>query len=219
MFELDHIFIFTQKEAPEAEALIDLGLEEGPRNIHPGQGTSNRRFFFEQTFLELLWVYDEAEVQSAMIASTRLWERSRSQETGFSPFGLCVRPTIEALAQQENLLIPETWGYKPPYLPPRTQIDVAQNDAYPAEPMLFQTPFGRKSARETQHPLGMRDITKVTLHSPIIGQYSAAMKALLKMNWLTIEAADTFHLTIEFDGGKQQRVKHFSPDLPLTIKR
>ena len=44
MIELDHIFVFTSAGAPEAESLIELGFEEGPGNVHPGQGTSNRRF-------------------------------------------------------------------------------------------------------------------------------------------------------------------------------
>jgi hypothetical protein len=52
-------------------ALIELGLEEGPRNVHPGQGTSNRRFFFEQNFLEFLWVHNEAEAQSSVTAPTQ----------------------------------------------------------------------------------------------------------------------------------------------------
>jgi hypothetical protein len=38
-------------------------LTEGTPNIHPGQGTANRRFFFRNAMLELLWVNDEQFVQ------------------------------------------------------------------------------------------------------------------------------------------------------------
>jgi hypothetical protein len=41
------------KGAPEAEALLRVGLREGAGNTHPGQGTACRRFFFENAYLEL----------------------------------------------------------------------------------------------------------------------------------------------------------------------
>ena len=58
---LDHFFILTEKSAPEAELLTEFGLIEGTSNDHPGQGTANRRFFFSNTTLELLYVRDANE--------------------------------------------------------------------------------------------------------------------------------------------------------------
>ncbi len=43
--ELDHVFILVEPEARVADLLIEQGFKEGTRNQHPGQGTSNRRFF------------------------------------------------------------------------------------------------------------------------------------------------------------------------------
>ncbi len=63
-FELDHCFIWTEVGAPEADLLIEFGLTEGQSNMHPGQGTANRRFFFENVMLELLWVHNKTEAQS-----------------------------------------------------------------------------------------------------------------------------------------------------------
>lgn len=51
-----------------------FGLTEGTSNSHPEQGTANRRFFFPNAMLELLWVHDEHEAQSPLVAPTRLWE-------------------------------------------------------------------------------------------------------------------------------------------------
>lgn len=45
VFELDHLFILTGIGAYEAEHLVSFGLVEGTSNTHPGQGTTNRRFF------------------------------------------------------------------------------------------------------------------------------------------------------------------------------
>jgi hypothetical protein len=59
MPELDHIYCLCPAEAEvAARALARIGLTEGSRNSHPGQGTACRRFFFENAYLELLWVSD-----------------------------------------------------------------------------------------------------------------------------------------------------------------
>ncbi|HBU86299.1 MAG TPA: glyoxalase-like domain protein, partial [Acinetobacter sp.] len=54
--EVDHIFICVQSGAPEAETLKKFGLTEGSSNKHPGQGTENRRFFFKNSFIELIFL-------------------------------------------------------------------------------------------------------------------------------------------------------------------
>src|SRR5262245_20497294 len=92
LMEFDHLFICTNSGASEADRLLEFGLTEGTRNIHLGQGTESRRFFFRNAMLEFLWVRDEREVQSDLISPTRLWERWRYRQTGYSPFGICFRP-------------------------------------------------------------------------------------------------------------------------------
>jgi hypothetical protein len=41
--QLDHVFVCCDVGDPEAEGLRQIGLVEGTRNVHPGQGTENRR--------------------------------------------------------------------------------------------------------------------------------------------------------------------------------
>jgi hypothetical protein len=94
--ELDHIFIMSDVDAPEAAALARIGLVEGPANVHPGQGTACRRFFFRFQYLELLWVHSPAEAQSGTTRRTRLWERWLGREQGSCPFGLVFRPAAGA---------------------------------------------------------------------------------------------------------------------------
>jgi hypothetical protein len=66
-FELDHLFICTKVGAAKAERLIALGLVEGSSSTHPGQSTANRRFFFRNAMLELLWVHNQEEARSEAI--------------------------------------------------------------------------------------------------------------------------------------------------------
>jgi len=179
--EFDHIFIFTEVEAPAVEQLAAFGLTEGQPNVHPGQGTACRRIFFHNVMLELLWVRDAAEVQSDVIASTRLWERSRSHQSGYSPFDLCFRPGDSASSE----LPFASWSYRPPYLPPQLQIDVAANQSHPAEPMIFSIPFGgrpdaypAKKRQPLDHSIGFEEITGLTLTLTPQNSKSAALDAI-----------------------------------------
>ena len=74
--EVDHVFIRARHGAPEAEVLKAFGLTEGTPNKHPGQGSANRRFFFHNFFIELLWLDDEVEVHSEIARPTLLFEQS-----------------------------------------------------------------------------------------------------------------------------------------------
>jgi predicted metal-dependent HD superfamily phosphohydrolase len=130
---LDHLFLFVEPDGPEGDALKRLGLAETYRRAHPGQGTANACFAFDNLFLELLWLTSEAEARSAPIARTRLWERSRWAETGACPFGIAVRGDLAGAG------VP-TWNYRPPYLPEGMAIPVATASDDPALPMVFVSP-------------------------------------------------------------------------------
>ena len=73
--ELDHVFICCDVDAPEADRLVRIGLTEGSGNVHAGQGTANRRFFFEDTYIELLWVCNPGEARSDSVRPAAIWER------------------------------------------------------------------------------------------------------------------------------------------------
>jgi hypothetical protein len=45
--EIDHLFVFIEPDGPEIEALRRLGLVETYRRAHPGQGTANVCFAFD----------------------------------------------------------------------------------------------------------------------------------------------------------------------------
>lgn len=99
--ELDHVFICVSRGGAEAEELVRFGLREGPPNVHAGQGTANRRFFFQNGMLELLWVENPLEAKSQRTAPTRLWERWSARQSGACPFGIIVRP-----AEAESTSVP-----------------------------------------------------------------------------------------------------------------
>jgi tetratricopeptide (TPR) repeat protein len=137
--EFDHVFICVSVGGEEAGALAAFGLTEGTPNVHPGQGTASRRFFFANSYLELLWVTSAEEAQSKAIQPTYLWERWRDRASGVCPLGLGFRPKI----QDDGGAPFSTWEYHPPYLPSPFCLHVATNANLLTEPMLFCLPLGR----------------------------------------------------------------------------
>ena len=219
MFELDHVFICTSENAPEAEHLVQFGLTEGTPNIHPGGGTANRRFFFWNAMLELIWVHDVTEAGSETIRPTHLLERWRGRSSGASPFGICVRPDQPF---RPGLPFP-AWAFHPPYLREPQVMYVADNAAVIEEPMLFYLAFAQRpaAAQVTQpldHPIGFQEVTALKVVSPSRGPVSKAAAALERLDIATFVRGDAHGIEIEFDGGVQGDTRDFRPHLPLVFR-
>jgi hypothetical protein len=223
--ELDHMFICTAVDAPEADLLVAFGLTEGTPNSHPGQGTACRRFFFRNAMLELVWVHDESEARSPLIAPARLWEGWRYRSTGYSPFGICVRPRSIQHGAPQPVLPFATWEYRPPYLPPEQHIDVA-SETSKSEPLLFATPFGGRPDAKVPtehrqllvHPIGVGKITAVHVTLPPDGSISHAARAVQQTGSVSFGSGSEHLAEVEFDHGEQGQSKDFRPTLPLRFR-
>ncbi|HJQ29455.1 MAG TPA: hypothetical protein VJ827_08945 [Rubrobacter sp.] len=222
-FEFDHMFICTEVGAPEADQLAAFGLTEGMPNTHPGQGTACRRFFFHNAMLELVWVRDEGEARSPLVAPTRLWERSLYRSTGYSPFGICLRPNMRHSAPQPALPF-ATWAYRPPYLPSGLHIDVASETSN-GEPMLFATPFGgrpetRLPTEHSQflvHRRGFGEVTSVHITLPRGRPMSRAVHAVQQISGVSFAVGSEHLAEVAFDQGSGHQSADFRPVLPLRI--
>lgn len=214
--DLDHIFVFVESEAPEAQALREFGLTEHIRRVHEGQGTSNVIFSFDNAFLELIWVHDVTEIRSPTIAPTHLWERSQWKSNGASPFGIAVR-----LAEGEEHPPFSCWGYQPPYIPEGHSIPIAANSEDFTEPLIFCSPRKRVTPQDIEdhpkHQFQGRRISGLKLQQPRRKSKSEALWQLTEDKLLRIETGDTFHLTLEFDDATQGEIHDFSTELPLSF--
>ena len=117
--ELDHVFVCTPDREQALETLTAAGLDRGPSRVHHGQGTANDCFYFENAYLELLWMNDESEIRSPAVRPLCLWERIHWRESGASPFGLALRPLAGF-----DLAKLETWPYEAAYLPVGRSIPI-----------------------------------------------------------------------------------------------
>lgn len=220
-FELDHLFIWMEPGAPAAQKLLDFGLTEGPSNVHPGQGTANRRFFFHNAMVELLWVHDIAEAQSELTKPTTLGKRFKQHGQTASSFGLCLRPS------EPNPPEPPFpgWNYRPTYLPAPLSVWIGHNVTQLAEPFLFYLSFAQRTDAKpvekqppTNHDIGFQEITAVKLQSPQLSHPSAELQAVAAIPGITLEVGEAELMEITFDQGQAGQSFNFAPDLPLLFR-
>lgn len=212
--EVDHIFIFSDSLGSEADGLVDLGLTEGSSRVHPGQGTTNRKFYFKNFFLEILWVSDEEEIINERTRPIGLWERANHQANKYARFGLCLK------GPAENKLFSGSHAYRPVYLPDGYAIDVLPNHEFPSLPWTFKLPaFPKKTTPKepTAHLLGIKNLTSVAfgiqkedLRSPFISYFK---------EWahVTFFESSEPQLRITFDGAVSNQ-EIAIPELQLVIR-
>jgi len=200
--------------APEAEGLLGAGLVEGSSNTHPGQGTANRRFFFESGFLELLWVHDEREAQSALTAPTKLWDRWAERGSATNPFGICFSSSDGA----DPILPFPSWAYRPGYLSEGRCMLFADNLPL-SEPELFvlSWPQGQSSpaTEPRRHPLGLCDMRSVSVGRRDLTSIPDSLRAIRDAGLVKVHHSATPELVIEFTS--QKDVRRSVPALGLTL--
>jgi Glyoxalase-like domain len=213
---LDHAFITCAAGAPEAAALTKLGFVEGSRNTHPGQGTANRRFFFDNFMLELLWVENVVDAIGEPTGRTRLWERWSGRERGASPFGVAFGPGEDGTTTAPYA----TWSYRPQYLPPEMAIEIAEGTTL-AEPELFYLPFLRRGADQPSQPRNhtppVRRILGVSVGMPGVANLSRAAQTARDAGMLNYFESNTQLMEIRF-AAVFGYIVDLRPTLPLLFR-
>ncbi len=211
---LDHIFVCSSVGAPGSQVLLDAGLVEGSGNVHPGQGTSNRRFFFEHGFLELLWVHDQSEATSACTRPTRLWDRWSMRAGQANPFGICFAPRLEA----EHSLPFASWAYEPVYLPTGKRIYFAQETTL-SEPELFVLSWPQNPAAGTPQPrahtLPLNSMLEVSVGLSHTEDLSEPMRAARDSGLLKVHRSTRPELVVEFSSPRS--IDLHLPGLAITL--
>lgn len=210
--ELDHVFILCDPGAPQAALLTEAGLVEGPPNHHPGQGSANRRFFFANTVLELIYLVDMEETDREPARGLRL--KNRWLDASASPFGLIVR--------RDNANAPPPfpgWRYYPEYFEDRKFFIVGENSDLLQEPLCICMPdrmpanAGKPRPRNpTMRLSGLRVCVPAEQISPTLAKVAGCPG-------VAIEPGQPHLLELYFgDSGEDQEID-FRPDLPLLVRR
>jgi hypothetical protein len=212
--DIDHVFIFTNDKGKIADELVQFGLTEGSSRVHDGQGTANRKFYFENFFLEILWVHNEEELKSDITKPTGLWQRADFNST-HSPFGLCIVNTDET-----ESLFEDAFKYQAAYFPIGLNIDILKNEQNLNMPWTFRLPFkGQKknSAEPTEHQCGLRNLTKVEFGVSHFDEADWFIQQFLGQEKIKFTLSSTNYLTLIFDDNKNGQTKEFKK-INLKIK-
>lgn len=209
--ELHHFFILVKPGGEVADLLSAIGMQEGTRNKHEGQGTSNRRFNFSNSTLELLWVHDEEEAKNGPGKDMRLAERAR--DTDASPFGI-----IFNRKDDKTLQMPfEGWKYEPLYFQPPWAFHIGSNSKNIKEPLCVYMPF-----IEPTMPKGLDEndlfkvVSEVVVHSPC--EYlSDVIHEVNNADRLSVKKGDEHLMEISFNENREGLSHDFRPNIPLII--
>ncbi|WP_053006094.1 VOC family protein [Kiloniella spongiae] len=210
MLEIDHLFVFVappkEGDTPaEAILLQEAGFVESYRRNHPGQGTTNICYCFDNAYLELLWVNDIADITSPVTRGTKLFERSQWQETNTSPFGIALRPEIPF----------ETWDYRPSFLPTGMSIPITKTSIDAHQPFIFTSPGGQRpdhwrepKSLQQKAPIGAHTISSVSLDIPRGSPQNNDLGTLEKQGLLHLNKGSNAHKMILSLADKNGQVTH-----------
>jgi hypothetical protein len=109
-------------------------------------------------------------------------------------------------------------GYRPVYLPDPLSMQIGE--AGIEEPMWIYLSFMRRAQREgwfTEHPIGVREITRLTLTTPMPLRSNASQK-IIENGVLATRTRATSLLEIEFDGHRRKEHADFRPHLPVIFQ-
>lgn len=207
---IDHVLVFVAPDAPEVARLTSLGLAEDFRRAHPGQGTANVCFCFDNAYLELLWLTAPAEAASCTLARSALLARADWRRSGASPFGIALR------SEDPDASLPfASWDYAAPFLPAGMTIAVAMASDDPRQPLLFRSPGNARPdqwadgrAGERQRAAGFTEIVDLRLAFPPGVAPDPAFGTLITLGLIALEgdaAAPAMELELVRAGGADQR--------------
>jgi hypothetical protein len=225
--ELDHVFIVVSPDAPaEIAALRGAGLTVDTKVArHPEDGTASVAAFFENAYLELIWVDAAASVPQDH-AATAAWFRGAAawRTSGQSPFGLGLRRVkgdtapLPVPVQRESA----PWlGSGAAYEVLRRPAESRASDFFIVPPRAAVTTWFDRVRRDApallKHPGGGHAITRVVQYGPA-AQEPAAFQRLRPARLEFVRAAKPV-IEVQLDGGVTGRKIELRPALPLVIVR
>ena len=214
---LDHALVLCDVGAPEARVLLEQGFVEGSRNVHAGQGTANRRFFFENFMLELAWVDDPAAAASDAARTGGLWERWSERKGRASPFGVIFGGELP----QDREAPFSTRSYRPAYMPPGVSVEVVQGLRL-SEPAVFWIPAlgasrPTRASEPVAHTAPVREIVSLSLGMGMPDSLSDAAMRLRDAGLLEFVATSAPVLEIRFRSNDRSLID-CRPDLPVVFR-
>jgi len=214
-YAIDHVFMLVEPGGAGTMAkLARGGLTRSYSRKHVGMGSANIFVCFDNAFLELVWIENEAEAMSGPVGK-RLVERNAKKTSGAMPYGIAIR------APSADHPMPfEGWRFTPPSVSDmKNTVMIAHSSDDLAQPFLFRSQrsippkaWTDALAGQRQMPGGFGDVIAWRLDLP---KGVAPGRDLLKLHELGLltlgETSDTtaaWTVTASrLDSGKPRRFR------------
>lgn len=236
--QVDHFNIWVKNPEKAQERLTRLGFTSVPDSlsqIHKGQGTAGRYFNFLNGYLELIFVYDQNELEENIKKNKDLdfTERANFEENGALPFSIALK-----VKDYDAEKIPfEKVSYHQNWMDENANIYSAKNSkTHLQEPSIFvvypeiesdrfetisdlkNIPDEYAFAREFyKHPNGAKKITNIVITSTDLDLKTETIKAVNGIENLTVKNGTEHLMELYFDNNIQEKSFDLRPELPLIV--
>lgn len=236
--QLDHFNIWIKNPTQAKKRLTEIGFTSVPDSlsaIHEGQGTSGRYFRFLNSYLELIFVYDQNELieNNKKNQDLDFTKRANFEKNGASPFSLALKVKDYNI---DNIPF-EKISYHQDWMDKNMNIYSAKNSkkelkepsifvVYPEmEYEKFETLSDLKNIPEEhaiwrefyKHPNGSQKITEIIITSRNLNLNTETIQAVNGIENLTVKNGEEHLMELHFDNDIQGKSFDLRPELPLII--
>ena len=236
--KMDHVNIWVKNPKEAKEKLEAIGFTAVPDSlsqVHAGQGTTGRYFYFLNGYLELIYKYDDKEFKTNANINNSLdfVERSESPDNGYLPFGVALKMKNY---NKEDLPF-KTIEYHQEWMGESNRIYAAKNSkTKKEEPSIFVVyPFIEFDVFESmdsltnipdaysiwrtfyKHKNGAEKISLIKIYSNKLDPESETIKTLSKLKNIEIKEGKEYLMEVFFDHQRQNKTYDLRPELPLKI--
>ena len=235
---IDHLNIWVKDPGLAKKRLNDIGFRSVPDSlsqIHKGQGTSGRYFYFLNGYLELIFIHNQKEFELNNNTNKHLDfpERANFEHNGASPFGVALKVMDYNVDK-----IPFTKiKYHQEWMEENKSIYVAKSSktqlqdpsifvVYPEiEADIFETTADLNNIPDEyaiwreffKHPNGAKKLTNIRITSVGSILHSETIQAINRIKNLTIIDGEKHLMELVFDESIQGVSFDLRPELPLKI--
>ena len=183
---------------------------------HPGQGSSNRRFYFANGMLEFLWIHNAEEAVNGPGRDLRLQERAIAANA--SPFGVILRSKNSSSSEHSEIEMPfNGWTYQPIYFEPPNAFHVGANSQNISEPLCIYFPFSMpKSSTSKSEKNTSFTISNVCIYIPS-EDTKEVLNAVDRADRLSIKNGREHLMEITLNNHEMGCIKDFRPEIPLIM--
>lgn len=235
---LDHFNIWVVNPEKAKQKLIDIGFNAVPDSlsqVHAGQGTTGRYFYFLNGYLELIFINNQTEFDENNKINNQLdfKERANFKANDASPFSLALKVKDYDIAEIsfKKVRYHQDWMGKGEsiYAAKNSKTNLNEPSIFVVYPEIESERFSAMSDLDTipeeyafvrdfyKHQNGAKNLTEMIITSKDLDLNTETVKAINGIENLTIKSGEDYLMELHFDNDVQGKSFDLRPELPLII--